>query len=64
MYRSLLGTTAILSLMAASPTLAADYIEGYQDIRPAYSQDWGMEEDSLQFEAGLRYWYSLGEQFS
>ncbi len=62
MYRSLLGTTAIASLLAASPTPAADYIGGYQDIRPAYTQEWGMEEDSLEFEAGVRYWYSLGQQ--
>jgi hypothetical protein len=62
MYRTLLGTTAIVSLTAAFPALGADYSGGYQDIRPAYTQDWGMEEDSLQFEAGVRYWYSLGEQ--
>lgn len=62
MYRTLLGTTAIVSLTAAFPALAADYSGGYQDIRPAYTQDWGMEEDSLQFEAGVRYWYSLGQQ--
>jgi hypothetical protein len=64
MSRSLLGTTAILSLTAAMPASAADYFGSSQEIRPAYSQDWGVAEDSLQFEAGLRYWYSLGEQFS
>ena len=63
MFRALLGTTAILSLIAALPVLAADYADGFQQIRPAYAQDWGMQEDTLEFEAGLRYWYSLGEQF-
>jgi hypothetical protein len=62
MFRALLGTTAILSLTAAVPALAADYSGGFQQIRPAYAQDWGMADDSLQFEAGVRYWYSLGEQ--
>jgi hypothetical protein len=63
MYRFLQGTTATLALFAAAPALAADYT-GFSGIRPSFNQDWGSTEDTLQFEAGLRYWYSIGEQSS
>lgn len=62
MYRSLQGTVALLALCAAAPVLAADYNDGFGTIRPAYTQDWGQDEDTLQFEAGVRYWYSIGQQ--
>jgi hypothetical protein len=61
MNRFLQGTTATLALFAAVPALAADYT-GFSGIRPSYSQDWGSTEDTLQFEAGVRYWYSIGQQ--
>lgn len=61
MYRSLKGTIALLALSIAVPALSADYT-GFQDMRPAYAQDWGTAEDTLQFEAGVRYWYSIGGQ--
>jgi len=60
MYRYLQGTVALLALSAAVPALAADY--GFQDMRPAYAQDWGTADETLQFEAGVRYWYSIGQQ--
>lgn len=58
MNRYLLGAAA-LALCAAAPALAADYPE----LRPAYEPGWeSNNEDSLRFEAGVRYWYSIGSQ--
>jgi len=60
-----LGGIALISLLAAAPVLAADYREDGSGLRPAYPDDWQAGEDNpLRFEAGLRYWYSLGEQWS
>jgi hypothetical protein len=61
MFRSLQGTVALIALCAAAPALAADYAD-FSEMRPAFSQDWGTDEDTLQFEAGVRYWYSVGQQ--
>lgn len=61
MNRFLQSTVALLALCAAAPALGADYA-AMGDIRPAYPQDWGSDEDTLQFEAGVRYWYSIGKQ--
>lgn len=57
MNRCLLGA-AVMAMMAATPALSADY----PDLRPAYEPNWESSEDSLRFEAGLRYWYSWGRQ--
>jgi hypothetical protein len=51
---------ALLAGGVAVPALAADY----PGLRPAYAPEWEMSEDSLRFEAGIRYWYSLGGQSS
>lgn len=57
--RTIACTATILSLCVAVPAIAADY----PDLRPAYTEAWQASEDnSLRFEAGIRYWYSLGEQ--
>lgn len=62
MKRSLHCAVSLLALSAASPVFAADYQDGFAPLRPSYEQDFGTGEDSLQFEAGVRYWYSLGKQ--
>jgi hypothetical protein len=54
----------MLALSAAiGPALAADYGDDYSDsLRPSYPDNWDQGDDkSLGFEAGLRYWYSAGE---
>jgi hypothetical protein len=62
MTRSLSGALAIVALFGVVPATAADYNE-FAPLRPAYPNDWETGEDNpLRFEAGLRYWYSLGEQ--
>jgi hypothetical protein len=59
MKRSLQGAVAVLAVLVAVPALAADY----PPLRPAYPDSWESSEDNpLRFEAGLRYWYSLGGQ--
>ena len=60
MTRFTTGVLALLASCCAAPALAADYTE----LRPAYTPEWEMSEDSLRFEAGLRYWYSRGGQYS
>jgi len=53
-------STATLAI--ATPVLAADY-SLYPELRPAYPNQWALaEDDPLSFEAGVRYWYSWGEQ--
>jgi hypothetical protein len=74
MFRS---TSSVLALLAAMtvPAVAADYDDWGDDggadapeFRSSYSvepKDWtglGDAEDSLSFEFGLRYWYSMGAQ--
>jgi hypothetical protein len=54
------GAAALLASCCAFPALAADY----PTLRPAYTPEWEQSEDSLRFEAGIRYWYSRGEQYS
>jgi hypothetical protein len=57
-------TLTIAVLLAGSialPATAADY--GYGGMRTAYPTNWQIGEDNpLRFEAGVRYWYSLGQQ--
>jgi len=62
MPRSLRCVCAIAALSIATPALAADYNE-YPDLRPSYPDSWATDEaNPLRFEAGVRYWYSLGQQ--
>lgn len=55
---------AVFSAMAiAVPAHAADDLDGfYDDFRQSYEPDWDLsdEGDPLDFEFGLRYWYSMG----
>ena len=63
MSRSLsLCVTACAALLAAAPVLAADYQVPGQDLRGSYPEEWGFpsEPDPLDFEMGIRYWYSMG----
>jgi hypothetical protein len=55
------GAVAVLAICAATPALAADYVD-YPQLRPSYPQGWENGEDSIRFEAGARYWYSWGGQ--
>ena len=56
-----LTTAALLALGATVPATAADY--GSDGMRTAYPTHWETGDDNpLRFEAGVRYWYSLGEQ--
>lgn len=64
MKRSLSGAIAMLALVAAAPALAADY-PMFGEMRPSYDDGWEQSsENPLRMEAGLRYWYSVGEQKS
>jgi hypothetical protein len=56
-YRISLLAPAVAALLAASPALGADYLRG--GFTPGWEPE---EEDSLSFEIGTRYWYSLGAQ--
>lgn len=57
-----IAAVSTLALALAAPALAADY-SLYPELRPAYPDQWTLpEDDPLRFEAGLRYWYSWGEQ--
>jgi hypothetical protein len=61
MPRSLSCVVAIAALSVATPSLAADYNE-YPELRPAYPDSWENSDDNpLHFEAGVRYWYSIGQ---
>jgi hypothetical protein len=62
MARALNCAVAIAALSVATPALAADY-DQYPELRPSYPDSWENGEDNpLRFEAGLRYWYALGQQ--
>ncbi|MET3896676.1 hypothetical protein ABIB57_000600 [Devosia sp. UYZn731] len=62
MPRSLSCLCAIAALGVVTPSLAADYND-YPDLRPAYPDSWENSADNpLHFEAGVRYWYSIGQQ--
>lgn len=64
MARALNCAVAIAALSVVTPALAADYNE-YPELRPSYPDSWENGEDNpLRFEAGLRYWYSIGQQTS
>lgn len=64
MLRSLKYCVAIAAMTVAAPSLAADYNQ-YPELRPSYPDSWENGEDNpLRFEAGLRYWYSIGTQTS
>ena len=61
MARALNCAVAIAALSVATPALAADYNE-YPELRPSYPDSWENGEDNpLRFEAGVRYWYSMGQ---
>lgn len=64
MKRFALSALTILSSVLASGVYAADY--GIMpDLRPAYPNHWETnQDDPLRFEAGLRYWYAVGQQES
>jgi hypothetical protein len=62
MSRSVPRLALVLTAFSvAAPTMAADYPE---ELRSSYSGEWGSSEgvEPIGFEAGLRYWYSKGEQ--
>lgn len=62
MPRSLKCVVAMAALSVATPALAADY-NAYPELRPAYPNSWENGQDNpLRFEAGVRYWYSIGQQ--
>jgi hypothetical protein len=64
MPRLLKCVIAIAALSVAAPSLAADYND-FPELRPSYPDSWEQGEDNpLRFEAGLRYWYSIGQQTS
>ncbi|MBI4045521.1 MAG: hypothetical protein HY371_01760, partial [Devosia nanyangense] len=59
MYRLVPALTlSALALLAAAPAMAADYPDGF---RMGYPEDYDNYQP-LGFEAGLRYWYSWGQQ--
>jgi hypothetical protein len=73
MLRSTSSLVVILATMAAAPAVAADmsdwgvdYGSDTPDFRSGYPTepgDWaglGDKDDPLQFEFGIRYWYSMG----
>ncbi len=58
MKRHATCASALLALLAATPSVAADYL-----LRPAYPQEFGFTDESLvRFEVGARYWYAWGGQ--
>lgn len=57
----LITTLAALSA-ATALSGAATAADDLGDFRGSYPSEWEMEEDTLDFELGLRYWYSLGSQ--
>ncbi|WP_332716818.1 hypothetical protein [Pelagibacterium mangrovi] len=64
MSRILTGlAVGLLTAAANAPASAADWLGGQpQGFRPAYPMAMEPMEDSLDFEAGLRYFYGMGGQ--
>lgn len=64
MSRVLTGlAVALMASAATGQALAADWLATPQpDFRPAYPVDMAPMDDSLDFEAGLRYFYGMGSQ--
>lgn len=63
MSRVLLGlATGLLAASSAGSAIAADWGTPEPMFRPAYPVDMAPMEDSLDFEAGLRYFYGMGSQ--
>lgn len=64
MSRVLTGlAVALMASAATGQALAADWLTGHDPaFRPAYPVDMPPMEDSLDFEAGLRYFYGMGSQ--
>ncbi len=54
-------TTALCSAAHAADQMSYDY--GYQ-MRPSFDDEWRLHDDAdqLDFEIGVRYWYSVGSQ--
>lgn len=62
MNRIILGTVALSSLLAAVPALAADWAAA-PAMRSSYPTNWqSSDANPLSYEAGVRYWYSVGSQ--
>ena len=62
MNRIILGTVALSSLLAAVPALAADWAAS-PAMRSSYPTNWqSSDANPLSYEAGVRYWYSVGSQ--
>jgi hypothetical protein len=64
MSRILTGlAVGLLASAANAPASAADWLGGQpHGFRPAYPMAMEPMEDSLDFEAGLRYFYGMGGQ--
>lgn len=64
MKQFVLSALVLLSSAAAQQVFAADY-GALPGLRPSYPDQWQhTEENPLRFEAGLRYWYAVGQQAS
>ncbi|MDB5614198.1 MAG: hypothetical protein JWQ22_1851 [Devosia sp.] len=62
MKRTILGIATIAALGMTLPSSAADY-SNFPELRPAYPESWETSDaNPLRFEAGVRYWYSMGHQ--
>lgn len=63
MPRFLFSALAMAAPFVATSALAADSYQNFGPLRPTYPTSWeNAEANPLRFEAGLRYWYALGEQ--
>jgi hypothetical protein len=64
MFRSIPRVAVLLAATAiTAPAFAADYDLPFRDSYPTEPSQWaglGDEDDSLKFEFGVRYWYSIG----
>lgn len=58
---SLFGA-AFVVISLSSTALGADYQAAADELRGSYPEEWGFssEPDPLDFEFGIRYWYSMG----
>lgn len=61
MPRFVFGALAIAAPLATTSVLAADSYQNFGALRPTYPTSWTTDEaNPLRFEAGVRYWYSIG----
>jgi len=62
MSRSVSLLALAVSLSLASPALAADWQWDGAEMRDSYPDDWRLDEENpIAVEAGVRYWYSMGQ---